>query len=576
MPSGEIVSAGDSLVGRVLDDRYQVIARVGRGGHGTVYRGLHLQLEREVAIKVMATPGEGVERRFRREAKAQARLRHPAVVKLLDFGRDHDGNPYMVQEFVDGEVLTAHLKRGVPPLDETVDLIGDVLDALAEAHALGLVHRDVKPANIMVARGPRRVEARLLDFGVVKLLDPDSHTRLTRAGVLVGTPGYMAPEQVALTPVSPATDLYSVGVVLYQMLAGQRPYRGTIKQVLRAQLHDDPPPLPATAHAGLGAVALRAMAREPADRFPSAEAMADALLVAARGASAPFPTRRMTGPLGAAGPPASTPTPPLSQPPVRGAMSDHPAQPQTPPSPTFTPPSMPPAPSWPSDAAPSITTAARPRRASLGLVALLAVALAVATAAVTLWVAQDEVDGDVLRLSAGTQPQAPPQVLRPPPAAPARVTPIATPPPTMPVVQVSSAEDAAVPEDAAPDAATEPEAESGADTAATRRPARKPRPSPPSRRSDRRAQLAPEPEPAPAAPAPAAPDAGAPEPRVIMARRLETQIADAFETCRCDDASTLVERLARLDPASARLRRSAHRRRCRLALPGNCVTGDRP
>ncbi len=586
-----MAAAASNLIGQVLDGRYAVTAEIGRGGHGIVYRAVHLQLQRDVAIKVVTTPGEGLDRRFRREAQVQARLRHPAVVKLLDFGVDLAGRLYMVQEFVEGDSLTARLKRGRPPVDDAVLIVGDVLDALAEAHALGVVHRDVKPSNIMVVDGPRRLEGRLLDFGVAKLLDQAGHTRLTRAGALVGTPAYMSPEQVALEPLSPASDVYSVGVVLYEALAGQRPYIGSVNEVLGAHLNQTPPPLPEHVPPGLARVALTALARQPGDRFASAERMCEALWDAHRAGGVRRP--RSSGELprlptrdGSAPPavPRETRVLEVTPPPtprVGATLFDAGGDPTavvTTPRPAGRRPSIPP----PSEATETLPPAPpRPGRsgARLAPVVGLALLLAALTAGVTLWVAGPAapIDG------------SPPAELRIDPAAenaPLNTRPAVRTVELLPMPDGGAA-DVRVMEVVAVGAAPEPDA--GPDATRAARPAptdrrtRRARRAPPTVRPERRApdpaspqpESTPEESPAPPPDAAAAPDAA--RPAVDPVDLLERRIDAAFAACRCDDVLAQLDRLARLDPASARQRRSRHRRECRLALPGNCVTrGARP
>lgn len=272
----------DPLIGAVLDGRYRLDAILGRGGFGTVYRGSHLHLGRPVAVKILGSGGdEALHReRFRREALVLDRLRHPSIVRLKDFG-EVDGLVYMVQEFVEGVTLADRVRlRGTLTLPESAAVLGDVLDGLHEAHAAGIVHRDVKPANIMLLPGG---EGRLLDFGIAIL---QSETRQTSAGLLLGTPAFMAPEYIKGGLPGPSVDLYAVGGVLYYCLTGQAPFilesDNPLARLL-AQIDHPPPRLPPDIDPELQPLIDRALAKEPSDRFVDAAEMAGALRSAAAG-----------------------------------------------------------------------------------------------------------------------------------------------------------------------------------------------------------------------------------------------------------------------------------------------------
>jgi serine/threonine protein kinase len=255
---------------------YVLADRLGRGGMAMVYRAHHAALDREVAIKVLwpslaETPG--FLERFRREARAVSRLRHPNILTVYDFGQQ-DGITYMVTELLPGGSLSERLGR---PLDVRVALrvvrgIGAALDV---AHAADLVHRDVKPSNILLTREGEPV---LADFGIARMQDGEN---LTVEGSLIGTPHYMAPEMAAGEDARPASDLYSLGVVLYEMLSGGPPFpRPTPIATVRAHIHETPPPImsrnPHITYA-VDAVVVRAMAKRPSDRYPTGTALANAL-----------------------------------------------------------------------------------------------------------------------------------------------------------------------------------------------------------------------------------------------------------------------------------------------------------
>src|SRR3954468_5895506 len=192
--------------------KYRIVERIGEGAMGVVYRALDPVLNRPVAIKVMTDAlarDDALRGRFLREAQAAGSLQHPNVITIYDFG-EVDGHLFITMEFVEGQDLEALAARNIPlPLIDKLDIVIDVLSGLAFAHKRGIVHRDIKPANIRIDDEGR---ARVMDFGIAHL----SASNMTRTGIMVGTPAYMAPEQIVGTPVSPATDLFSVGTVLYE------------------------------------------------------------------------------------------------------------------------------------------------------------------------------------------------------------------------------------------------------------------------------------------------------------------------------------------------------------------------
>ena len=255
---------------------YEIVSPLGSGGMGEVYRARDLRLEREVAIKqVRPKAGEGRER-FWREARAAAAISHPHVCAIYDVG-EHEGEPWLAMELLEGESLEARLERGPLPPDEAVTRLVEALAGLAALHARSIVHRDLKPSNIFLT--PHG--AKLLDFGLaLPTAGPlGSDTRLTRDDALVGTPRYMAPEQWRGEPVSPATDLFACGAILFEALSGTPAFRGeTPMAIYDAVVHDEPPALVGGAGIeGLDRVIQRALAKRPEARFRSADEMADAL-----------------------------------------------------------------------------------------------------------------------------------------------------------------------------------------------------------------------------------------------------------------------------------------------------------
>ncbi|MBL8679485.1 MAG: protein kinase [Myxococcales bacterium] len=268
-------------VGTVLDDKYRLEKLLGLGGMGAVYRGVHQWTERPVAVKLLfddVSKNEESVERFFREARALSRVGHKGIVQVLDLGRTSDDTLYLVQELLDGETLRAHMNRaGKLSITECARIVLPVLDALDAAHAAGMIHRDVKPENIVLHREPRgSVEPKLIDFGVARL--DVQGIRLTRAGSLLGTPHYMAPEQVrGELDTDARADLWSLGVVLFECTSGQRPYSADNIRELFAKVTLEPVPSLGAVEPSLPEafvrVVDRALAKEPSRRWPSARAM---------------------------------------------------------------------------------------------------------------------------------------------------------------------------------------------------------------------------------------------------------------------------------------------------------------
>ena len=239
------VQSDDPLVGQVLQGRYKVRERVGAGGMGTVYRAVQVPFERDVAVKVLGAEHsrkEQLVQRFATEALIIAKLRHPNTLKLYDFGRAEDGRLYIVTEFLSGQPLDELLKV-VRTLSEArvMKIIGQVCDSLAEAHAHGIVHRDLKPANIFIEHIGDQEIVKVLDFGVARVAETHSHTI---TGTIFGTPAYMSPEQAHGEDVDGRSDLYALGIIAYQCLAGRVPFTGTTPMsVLLKHIKDTPTPL---------------------------------------------------------------------------------------------------------------------------------------------------------------------------------------------------------------------------------------------------------------------------------------------------------------------------------------------
>ena len=336
-----------ALDGTVLDGKYRITRRIGQGGMGAVYQAQHVGTERPVAVKVLlqelVREPEAIER-FRREARAAGRLRHPNVVDVTDFGVASVGQrdtAYLVMEYLEGSSLRQAIdERGALPLDVVADITEQIAEALEIAHAAGIVHRDLKPDNVWLVHDARGGFAvRVLDFGIARLThetdtprhsgapappadfaadvtiartpSPDEATvhsmaqqpgsedatvvtpaavghdettaRLTTAGSIIGTPLYMSPEQCRGLDVDRRSDVYALGVMTYEALTGSRPFNGTMREVISSHINTTPPPVPSVP-AAVSAVVLRAMAKSPDERYESARAFAGSLRVASEGA----------------------------------------------------------------------------------------------------------------------------------------------------------------------------------------------------------------------------------------------------------------------------------------------------
>jgi serine/threonine protein kinase len=262
----------DPLLGQVVD-RYRVETLIGRGAMGSVYRVRHEVLDRDFALKVLLgdfATDRTLVARFRREAQALSRVRHPNVVSVIDFGNTEAGLTYLVMDYIAGPSLAAVLEGGLA-LEPTraASLARQIALGLAETHALGLVHRDVKPGNILLTEEGGVEILRLVDFGIVAIDGSQEATKLTGVGKAVGTPEYMAPEQARGVEATSAVDLYALGVILYQMLAGEVPFPGTgIADILVR--HATQPPTPLRTETGLETLVYRLLAKEPEDRPSSA------------------------------------------------------------------------------------------------------------------------------------------------------------------------------------------------------------------------------------------------------------------------------------------------------------------
>jgi eukaryotic-like serine/threonine-protein kinase len=285
----------------VLSGRYEIGDRLGSGGMSSVHMATDLILERTVAVKILAEHLSDDERfveRFRREALAVAKLIHPNIVQVYDTGID-EGRHYIVMEFVQGRSGAQILQRQGPLDGETAAEVGaQACAGLDYAHRRGIIHRDVKPGNLMVVGGPvggGEMTVKLTDFGIARAAE---QTRITQVGSVVGTAAYLSPEQVRGEEATPATDVYALGVVLYQFLTGRLPYEGSTLAELAVRQQNEKPLPPSSYNAEvpetLGAAVLRALEGDPARRYGSASELAGGLQLGLHGEDVTLPLQEGT------------------------------------------------------------------------------------------------------------------------------------------------------------------------------------------------------------------------------------------------------------------------------------------
>src|SRR5438876_1818148 len=260
---------------------YEVVASLGAGGMGEVYRVHDTRIKRDAALKILpaslAADQDRV-RRFEQEAKAAGMLNHPNVLVVFDVGT-HDGMPYIISELLEGSTLREHLTKRLS-IRKTADYVLQIANGLSAAHEKGIVHRDLKPENVFVLHDGR---VKLLDFGLVKLLQADfdeaqTRARATNPGTVLGTAGYMSPEQVRGDPVDHRSDIFSLGVMLHEMISGAQPFRrDSSVETMNAILHDDPPPVAGDTPAGLVRILQHALEKNPSNRFQTAKDFAFAV-----------------------------------------------------------------------------------------------------------------------------------------------------------------------------------------------------------------------------------------------------------------------------------------------------------
>lgn len=271
----ETRAQSDPLVGAVLDGRYRVDTLIATGGMSGVYRGLDLRLDRPVALKIMDSRYAGDNQfmtRFQREARAVAKLKDPSLVAVYDQGID-GAHPFLVMELVEGGTLRELLvERGPMPPHAVAAVLGPVLDGLAVAHHHGLVHRDVKPENVLISDSG---EVKIADFGLVRAI---AEAKITSTSVILGTAAYLSPEQVSTGDAGPASDVYAVGILTYELLTGATPFTGDTALSVAYRRMDHDVPAPSTVIGGVprqfDEMVERATARDPVDRYADAEEMA--------------------------------------------------------------------------------------------------------------------------------------------------------------------------------------------------------------------------------------------------------------------------------------------------------------
>src|SRR5947209_10365466 len=307
--------AKDPLIGKVVAGRYRLESRLGEGGMGLVYRARHVLIDRVVAIKLIR-PDLRAETHLRawmlREAKAANRVDHAHIIDIHDIGETEEGELYLVMEYLVGVSLSSELAKGPMPLARAVDILEQMCAALARAHDLGVVHRDLKSDNILLStRGGRKDFVKILDFGLAHLaMDP----RLAPKGAVFGTPEYMSPEQARGEEAGPPSDLYALGVLFFEMLTGQLPFRSNDRDTLLEMQRSAPPPKPTSirkdCHPAAERIVLRLLEKDPRKRYRDGHHLLEELKALQR--SLPSTSWDKEGGTGTSGeaPPVAQPPPP--------------------------------------------------------------------------------------------------------------------------------------------------------------------------------------------------------------------------------------------------------------------------
>ncbi|HKC66253.1 MAG TPA: protein kinase [Pyrinomonadaceae bacterium] len=283
----------DQLLGKTLASKYRIEELINEGGMGSVYRATHVLMDKTVAVKVLhpsLAADDKIVARFSREAKAASRISHPHALNVTDFGEDDDGVVFLVMEYLNGETLKEVIhKDGPMPLPRVVEIIRQVSGALEAAHNEGVVHRDLKSDNIMLIDVGGGDWAKVLDFGIAKIIENvDQDPALTAPNLIIGTPQYMSPEQCSQAAnIDSRSDIYSLGVILYEMLVGHVPFTGESPTAIMMKHLQEPPPSVLEERkdvpAAVGRVVLRAMAKRPEDRYQTVSELSEAFASAAEG-----------------------------------------------------------------------------------------------------------------------------------------------------------------------------------------------------------------------------------------------------------------------------------------------------
>ena len=285
----------DPYLGRRIKDTYVIRSRIGAGGMGTVYKAVQERLGREVAIKLLPqhlSESEEAVLRFHREARSASSLTHPNTIIIYDYGQEEDGLLYLAMEYVAGKPLSKIIRRGELTPERTLHMLEQISASLMEAHGQGMIHRDLKPDNIMLTeRGGDADFAKVLDFGLAKAVgrDSDNVTEVTAAGMVMGTPAYMSPEQIQNLTLTPASDQYALGVIAFEMITGKAPFGGGTSLSICMKHVSEEPPLMRDLHPEqpnnpqLEAVIRRCLAKDPEERFADVGAFVQELAPYLRG-----------------------------------------------------------------------------------------------------------------------------------------------------------------------------------------------------------------------------------------------------------------------------------------------------
>lgn len=281
----------DIMIGKVIGGHYKIIDVIGDGGMSRVYLALHMLLDRPVAVKyihhkfVYDLPSV---KRFQQEAKAATALKHPNICAVNEFGIDGEGRSFLVMDYIQGTSLSKLLdEKQKLPIGRALDFIIQVSHGLEHAHNKGVIHRDIKPGNIVLVKDNDEESVKLVDFGIAKLIrDDDTGPNLTKTGEIFGTPSYMSPEQCLGKNIDTRSDIYSLGCVLHELLTGKPPFTGDGPlEVLMAHVNDDAPLLPVTlAQAGLRDVVAQCLRKDPAQRYATVKELREDLIAVKGGA----------------------------------------------------------------------------------------------------------------------------------------------------------------------------------------------------------------------------------------------------------------------------------------------------